>query len=166
MNKRLYRSSTDRAICGVCGGIAEYFDIDSVIVRLLMVVFALMGAGVVFYIFAAIIMREESPRLRRSAYDRQTPPPASGDAAESYSDEFAGTGPAGAESAEAYAADAKRARASGGRSSGAMIVGLVLILIGMFYLINRYVPIFYWLDFRVIFAVVLVLVGIFFVAKR
>ena len=32
--KKLFRSSTDRKICGVCGGVAEYFDIDSTLVRL------------------------------------------------------------------------------------------------------------------------------------
>ncbi len=32
--KKLFRSSTDRKICGVCGGIAEYFNIDSTLVRL------------------------------------------------------------------------------------------------------------------------------------
>ena len=39
--KRLYKSSTDKAIFGVCGGIAEYFGIDSLIVRLVLVLFTL-----------------------------------------------------------------------------------------------------------------------------
>ena len=44
-------------IAGVCGGIGEYFDIDPVIVRLLVVVFCLMGGtGVIAYIIAAIII--------------------------------------------------------------------------------------------------------------
>ena len=55
--KKLYRSTEDKAIFGVCGGIAEYFGIDSIIVRLVMVLFALaFGSGVLFYILAAIIM--------------------------------------------------------------------------------------------------------------
>ena len=40
MKKRLYRSSTDKAIAGVCGGIAAYLDIDSIIIRML---FVLLG---------------------------------------------------------------------------------------------------------------------------
>ena len=55
--KRLYKSSTDKAIFGVCGGIAEYFGIDSLIVRLVLVLFTLaFGAGLLFYIIAALIM--------------------------------------------------------------------------------------------------------------
>ena len=56
-NKRLYRSSTNYMICGVCGGIGEYFNIDPVIIRLLMVIFCLAGgSGVIAYIIAAIII--------------------------------------------------------------------------------------------------------------
>ena len=43
MTKRLYRSKRDVMICGVCGGIAEYFDIDPTIVRLVAVVLVLAG---------------------------------------------------------------------------------------------------------------------------
>ena len=55
--KRLRKSRTERKICGVCGGIAEYFNIDPTIVRLIWVVLALIfGFGVVAYIIAALIM--------------------------------------------------------------------------------------------------------------
>ena len=55
--KRLYKSSTDKAIFGVCGGFAEYFGIDSLIIRLVLVLFTLaFGAGLVFYLIAALIM--------------------------------------------------------------------------------------------------------------
>jgi phage shock protein C len=55
--KKLYRSSTDKKVCGVCGGIADYLNIDSTIVRLLWVIFAFMGgSGLFAYIVAAIIM--------------------------------------------------------------------------------------------------------------
>ncbi|MDR2295847.1 MAG: PspC domain-containing protein [Clostridiales Family XIII bacterium] len=161
-NKRLYKSTTDRVLFGVCGGIAEYFDADPVIVRLLMVVFALTGAGVLFYILAAIIIRERN----EPAASRSRPASAAScgaDEAESYSGEAADAEAAPGASASYAAPNAKRA---GGRSSGAMIVGLILILIGVFYLINRFVPIFYWVDLRAIFAVALVLAGIYFVAKR
>lgn len=49
--KKLYKSSTDKKIAGVCGGIAEYFNIDSTLVRLAWVVFCLLGgSGVLAYI--------------------------------------------------------------------------------------------------------------------
>ena len=56
-SKKLYKSSTDKKIAGVCGGIAEYFNIDSTLVRLGWVVFcALGGSGLLAYIIAALIM--------------------------------------------------------------------------------------------------------------
>ncbi len=57
MAKKLYKSTTDKKFCGVCGGIAEYFDIDSTIVRLIWVFFTLfIGAGLLAYIIAALVM--------------------------------------------------------------------------------------------------------------
>ena len=44
-NKKLYKSSVNRMLCGVCGGIAEYFDIDPTLVRLVWVIITLMGGG-------------------------------------------------------------------------------------------------------------------------
>ena len=55
--KKLYKSSTDKKIAGVCGGIAEYFNIDSTLVRLGWVLLcALGGSGIPAYIVAAIII--------------------------------------------------------------------------------------------------------------
>lgn len=56
-NKRLYKSSANCMLCGVCGGIAEYFDIDPTLVRLAWVVLTCFGgAGIWAYIVAAIII--------------------------------------------------------------------------------------------------------------
>ena len=57
--KRLCKSGTDRKICGVCGGIAEYFGIDSTVVRLIFVIFGLVSVGVLFYIIAALLMPQD-----------------------------------------------------------------------------------------------------------
>ena len=60
MEKKLYRSRTNKKLFGVCGGLAEYFEIDATIVRLilaLLVVFA--GFGVLAYLIAALIMPED-----------------------------------------------------------------------------------------------------------
>jgi phage shock protein C len=58
---RLYRSRKDRVIAGVAGGLAEYFGMDPLIVRLLFVVLALAGAGsvVLAYIILAVLVPEE-----------------------------------------------------------------------------------------------------------
>ena len=57
MNKRLFKSNRNRMVNGVCGGIAEYFDIDPTLVRLGWVLFcALGGSGILAYIIAAIVI--------------------------------------------------------------------------------------------------------------
>ena len=54
---RLYRSSKDKVLAGVCGGLGEYFKIDPVIIRILWVVFSLIyGVGILAYIVAWIIV--------------------------------------------------------------------------------------------------------------
>ncbi len=54
--KRLYKSNTNKMLCGVCGGVADYLNIDPTVIRLLWVVFGFTGIGVFAYIVAAVIM--------------------------------------------------------------------------------------------------------------
>ena len=61
MKKRLYRSKKDKMLAGVCGGLAEYFDVDPSLVRLATVLLCLYaGTGLLVYIIAAIIIPEAS----------------------------------------------------------------------------------------------------------
>lgn len=63
MKKELKRSATDCKIFGVCGGIAEYFGIDSNLVRLIWAAVSLFaGTGVLLYIVAAFIMPKADPQ--------------------------------------------------------------------------------------------------------
>ena len=58
--RKLYKSRTDRKICGVCGGVAEYLNVDSTIVRIALVLFCLAGgSGVIAYLIAALVIPEE-----------------------------------------------------------------------------------------------------------
>ena len=60
MEKKLYRSRTDRKLVGVCGGLGKYFDIDSTIVRVVFVLLLFCGTvGFWMYIIMAIIVPEE-----------------------------------------------------------------------------------------------------------
>lgn len=56
--KRLYRSATDKKLCGVCGGLGEYFDLDPTLIRLVVVLLTIFGfsTGIWIYILAAIII--------------------------------------------------------------------------------------------------------------
>ena len=54
--KKLYRSDTDKMLCGVCGGIGEYFNVDSTIIRLLFALLTCSGPGIFAYFIAAVII--------------------------------------------------------------------------------------------------------------
>ena len=59
--KRLYRSESNRMLCGVCASIAEYFNLDPTLIRLAWALFCVLGgSGVLAYILAAIIIPPES----------------------------------------------------------------------------------------------------------
>jgi phage shock protein C len=58
--RKLYRSRTDRKLAGVCGGLAQYFNADVTLIRVLFVVLALLGGpGLVMYLVLWIIVQEE-----------------------------------------------------------------------------------------------------------
>ena len=65
--KRLYRSSEERMFAGVCGGIAEYLDVDPTLVRLFFVALTLLsgGQGLLIYIVLMLVVPEQ-PKEKRS----------------------------------------------------------------------------------------------------
>ncbi len=74
MNKKLYRSFSNKKLCGVCGGLGEYFDIDPTLVRLLWVLFAVCGgAGLLAYIICAIIMPQQG-QISQNTYQQPQQP--------------------------------------------------------------------------------------------
>ena len=57
MEKKLFRSTKDKKLCGVCAGIAAYFNLDPTIVRLIWAVAVLFaGCGILAYIIAALVI--------------------------------------------------------------------------------------------------------------
>jgi len=121
MSKRLYRSNKDRKLGGVCGGIADYFDIDPVFVRILFVVAAFWGgSGVLAYIICWIVIPEQPYAVPKPAategtapVDPSSPPPP--------------TEPP----------DHK----------GSMAVGIILIVIGGLFLADNFLPHFHFIEF-------------------
>ena len=58
--KKLYRSRDDKFLAGVCGGLADYFNMDSNLIRILWIILILFkGAGVLVYLIAWLIIPEE-----------------------------------------------------------------------------------------------------------
>lgn len=59
--KRLFKSTKDRKICGVCGGLAEYLNVDPSVIRILWVIFACMGGmGILAYFVCAVILPNDT----------------------------------------------------------------------------------------------------------
>ena len=70
--KRLYKSKTDKKICGVCGGLAEYLGIDPTIVRLIWAILVVFfGTGILIYIIAALVLPERPIDEPGNVYDAQ-----------------------------------------------------------------------------------------------
>jgi phage shock protein C len=60
--RKLYRSRTNRQVAGVCGGLAEYFNVDVTLMRVLFILLGLLGAtGIILYIAMWIIVPQEPP---------------------------------------------------------------------------------------------------------
>lgn len=58
INRKLLRSNSNKMLCGVCGGLGEYLNIDATLIRLIWAVLACSGTGILVYILAAIIIPE------------------------------------------------------------------------------------------------------------
>lgn len=75
MQKKLYRSRTDRKIAGVCGGMAEYFNIDSTIIRLVWVLLIIfLGTGLLAYIIAVIVIPDAPLNSQNNPYTNYNNP--------------------------------------------------------------------------------------------
>ena len=59
MEKKLYRSTTNKTIAGVCAGLAEYLNIDPTIVRVIWALVGLSGSGIIAYLVCALIIPEK-----------------------------------------------------------------------------------------------------------
>ncbi|MBR9961759.1 PspC domain-containing protein [Anaerostipes sp. Marseille-Q3525] len=58
MKKTLYKSRKGRFLFGVCGGLAEYFDVDPTLIRIFTAALCTTGTGLLLYIVAAVVMPE------------------------------------------------------------------------------------------------------------
>jgi phage shock protein C len=58
--RKLYRSKSDRKLAGVCGGLAQYFNVDATLIRVLFVLLAVLGgSGLVLYLAMWILVPKE-----------------------------------------------------------------------------------------------------------
>src|SRR5215203_6700825 len=132
MRERLYRSRDDRMLLGVAGGMARFFDLDASIVRIVWALLVLAGgAGLLLYIVAAIVIPEAPVGVE--------PPSAERGVTRAAGDGEPGTAPSSTGStgpAWGYCAGVDRRQ----RGGGAVLLGLVLVAVGGWFLLQRFLP--------------------------
>jgi phage shock protein C len=145
MEKRLYRSRTNSMIAGVCGGLAEYLCIDTTLVRLFFILlsFGSGGTAVLVYFLLWIIVPLEGQ-------DRDT---SLEQTVRSSSEEIA-------ERARLMGDDLRNIVRNPNPQAG-LLIGSALVILGILYLVqNLELPWLYWLDFDVIWPILVILGGI------
>ncbi len=134
MRKRIYRTTNEKVIAGVCGGLGEYFGIDPTWVRLLFVLSLFAhGLGLLAYLIGWIVIPKEAEVTTE------------GLAAE-------GTTMNGEQTVTS------RSQAGERKSRGAgFLPGIILVALGMIFLFDR---VFYWFDFDYVWPLILVGIGV------
>jgi phage shock protein PspC (stress-responsive transcriptional regulator) len=138
MERRLYKSRKEKMIAGVAGGIAEYFDVDPVLVRIGFVVLGFLhGVGVLAYIILWIVMPA----------GKLVPAPVGGT---DFSNAFDGAAPIPG------TAPASSAEATKRSNNAAFIGGSLLIGLGVLFLLDNLFPVF---DFGELWPLLLIMLG-------
>lgn len=153
---RLYRVVNGRVIGGVAGGLAEFFGIDPTIIRIIFILLTIMGGGgILIYIILWIVVPERY--ITQSPYSTYTPPinPDSTATGSGVGETYKGFDPM---TASGYPETSKKSN----KMEGSLIAGLVLILIGGFFLFERYMP---NIDFSDFWPLLLILIGIIMIFK-
>ncbi len=142
--ERLYRSTTNKVIGGVAGGLADYFDIDVVLSRVVFVLLALFGGGgVLIYIVMWIVIPSQD------RYFKHTQKPDYNDASVSSDGDSDNSG----EGKTSNIVNRRQAK----HSNTGLIAGIVLIFTGMLFLADRLMP---WYNITDFWPLLLVGVGV------
>lgn len=143
--RKLYRSTKDKVIAGVCGGLGEYFSIDPTIIRIVFAIFALSGGvGVLAYIVFWVIIPQEGAACCDGVGGR----------AREAGEEMK-------EAAQSLADDVRQARPTGRRA----LFGLLVVGIGAIALFNNLFP-HHWIRWDIVWAGAIILVGFALMIKR
>ncbi len=136
MTKKLYRSRTESMIAGVCGGLAEYFDIDASLVRVGAVLLTLAwGSGLLAYVVLWLVVTQKP--LESSVLESEGEQKATVETTESDKSE---------------------------RDKGVLFVGIILTVLGVLLLMNNYIS-FAWLSFRRLWPLLIIFVGLMIIMK-
>ncbi|MDR3047903.1 MAG: PspC domain-containing protein [Bacteroidales bacterium] len=142
--KRLFKSSKNRVFSGVAGGIAEYFVVDPLLIRILFVVLALCGGGgVLLYLILLIVVPTEPYDYYMNDKKKVDDNPTDGETTDEIPEiDFEDT-----------TLDEKKQKVVWSSS----IIGLIFILLGLYVILSKFCSFNYW---EYIFPIVLILIGI------
>ncbi len=151
MEKRLYRSRDDRLIFGVCGGLAKYFNIDPVIVRIIAVLLVLAsnGAGVIAYIIMAIVVPLESSQVSEPRDVIKENVEEMRQRASQIGDEIRST----------LAKKGAPEEMAKTRQRGYNVLGIILIIVGIIFLLATF-RLFWWLRWVYLWPFIFVAIGL------
>lgn len=140
--KKLYRSKKDSVLFGVCGGLGEYFEVDSTIIRIIFVILTIWGgAGILLYIIAILIMPyREGESVKKEIHEK----------AKEFSETMK-------ETASDFKENVHEGRVE---RRGGYVFGTIILLLGVMFLLRNF---FSWFNFNVFWPVILILIGIIFI---
>ncbi len=157
MERKLYRSRRERMISGVCGGIAEYFDVDPTLVRLVAVVVTLVSVGTaaIAYLVMTIVVPEEPLGSGEGRGPAVVPPPVPPSGTQSFAQ---GAPPPAAPPPPGYPPMTGPPPTPPRRPTrGGITFGVVLVLVGLALLVGQFVP---GLEFWRLWPLIIVAIGI------
>lgn len=148
MTDRLYRSGVDKKLGGVCGGLADYFDIDATLIRLIgLITFFMGGMGLLVYILAWVII-PLNPADQVGGHPR------------SVGDEIRSSVQDLSSSAQGFAEDLRATHPEHRKR----YVGIALIVLGILFLLDRWMPFFF--DWGKLWPIILIIIGIGIIWRR
>ena len=164
MEKRLYRSRTDRMIGGVCGGLGAYFGVDPTLIRLVFVLLLVFGgSGFLLYLILWIVLPEEgrtyaSPEEAARAGTQEIASRAK-QFGEDIKSAFGGSSTTGEEGQGTPSSQpaSESAPVQTAPTSGPWVIGLILVGLGVVFLLNNAFPGFF--SFGRWWPIILVLIG-------
>lgn len=143
-NKRLYRSTTDRKIAGVAAGLADYFNMDPLLVRLIFIILTIAyGSSVLIYVILWIVTPEKPNDLTKpiNQQNMENPQPLK-EEPKKPSDNTKKDPPS---------------CVSSSRKKGSLIGGFILITLGALFLVDEFVP---NIDFGDLWPIILIVIGL------
>lgn len=140
--KQLYKSKNNKIIAGVAGGIAEYLEIDPIIIRILFIILAFInGSGILLYILLMIIMPE---KLSESGKTSEEVPHSS---------------------KEGKSTQAPKTKEGKERKNTLNLIGILIVLVGVVLLIKQLFPSLFFIRWDIVWSIALIGIGILLIYK-